>query len=34
MGELVSSDTAGARALLSVVTEDDWLRLSKAGPIF
>ena len=31
MGEAVASDTAGARVLLSVVTEDDWLGFSKTG---
>ena len=29
MAESVSSETAGERALLSVVTEDDWLGFSK-----
>ena len=34
MGESVSGDTAGACALLSVVTEDDWLGFSKTVSIF
>ena len=33
MAETVSSDKSGACALLSVVTEDDRLGFSKAGPI-
>ena len=34
MSESVSSDTAGVRALLSVITEDKRLGFSETGPIF